>query len=436
MRKCLFAAAMYIVLAASIACAADIHVDSAAAAGGNGSASTPYNTFALGLAAAGNGDTIRVHGGTGQTYSDYPYTVWQTNLTVAAAGPGRPLFSVTAAAIPDNSAVFLVSAPGFRVSGTDFYGTPTKCSTENSAIIWFLKGSENAIIENSRFNWSTENTVKMGSDVRGDDSATNVVVRNNIFTNHRSQYANGTVINLGNYAQAVGNVFTNMHTAINLGNYGVVLSNTVVNSNSAKGALLNGGYNRNRSALIAFNTVVQSNGGNNPAIYKSRECLTALVSSAPTRIYNNTVVGSANFIQCSSSDISGSAWAPVIVNNIAICTSTNIVDISPTIHANNNGGQTIFNAGTIIQNNILTSGLGVIFENRVTLLCAANVHDNLSRLVAFRDASTPTSDRYLVPTFAEKPYIDDAYGTPANGYPRFIGAKPAYIPPGTCIVIQ
>lgn len=436
MKTSLLAAASMLVLAASTALAADIHVDSAAAAGGDGSATTPYNTFALGLAAAGNGDTILVHGGAGQAYSDYPYAVWQTNLTVTAAGAGRPLFSVTVDVIALNSAVFLVTAPGFHLAEVDFYGTPAKCSNESSAFIQFSADADNAVVEACAFNWSTENTVKMGWVVRGDDNATNIVVRNNVFTNHRYQYANGTVISLGNYGLAIGNVFTNMHTAVNLRDYGMVLSNTVVNSNSAKGALLNGGATRNRSSLIAFNTVVQSNGADNPAIYKARESLTAVVSSAPTRIHNNTVVGSANFIRCASSDYPASAWAPVIVNNIALCTSTNIVDVSPTIHANNNGGQTIFNAGTIIQNNILTSDLDVLFEDRVTLLCSANVHDNLDRRVAFRDETDLESDRYLVPTFAEKPYIDDAYGTPENGYPRFIGAKPAYVPSGTCIAIQ
>ncbi|NLB68934.1 MAG: hypothetical protein GX804_04515, partial [Lentisphaerae bacterium] len=50
-----------------------------------------------------------------------------------------------------------------------------------------------------------------------------------------------------------------------------------------------------------------------------------------------------------------SSWAPVIVNNIAWCTQTNIVDVSEVINDKNNNGQTIFNSGTIIQNNLFKS---------------------------------------------------------------------------------
>ncbi|MGI5869302.1 MAG: hypothetical protein ACOX9C_07660 [Kiritimatiellia bacterium] len=438
MKTRLLATILAIVSAVLIVRAVDIHVDSAAVAGGDGSSATPYNTFAQGLAAAESGDTILVHGDAGQTYTDYPYAVWQTNLTVAAVGTGRPLFSVTANAITNwDSAVFVVSAPGFRLAHVDFYGTPEKCSCEYSAIVQFYDDADNGIVEGCAFNWSTKNTVKMGWNIRG-DKATNIVVRGNVFTNHRSQYSNGTVVCLGDHARVIGNVFTNMQTAARLGDYGVVVSNTVVNSNSAIGALLNGKTTQNRSALIAFNTAVQSNGANNPAIWKSREGLTAVVASAPTRIHNNTVVGSTHFIRCEKSDYNASHWGPVIVNNIALCTSTNIVDVSTSIHTNQytGSGLSAFITDTIIQNNILTSDLDVIFEDRVTLLCSDNVDDNLERDVAFCDTVDLDSDRYFAPDVLEKPYINAGYGTAQNGYPRYIGAKPADVPLSTILTIR
>ncbi len=415
---------------------ATIHVDANAADGGDGSAELPFKLFGNGLNVADNDDTILVRGGEGQIYDDYPYNIWQTNLSVAATGSGKPLFQVTGASVVVNTGVFNVSAPQFKMTGLQFYGNSAACGNENSAMIWLTDTAGDAIFDSNHFEWDTSNTIKMGSAIRVADGADNVVVRDNIVKNFRYQYSNNAVFSLKNYAVVVGNLFANTQTAVTLGSYCQVVSNTVINSNCENGSLSRGGYGSGKSATVAYNVIYQNNGKVNPVIQKNRESFgTASSMAPPTRIFNNTVAGASSLIRCDRSDVHSSTWEPLIVNNIAYCTSTNIVDVSTIIDERNYDGQTVFGPGTIIQNNLLISDLGVIFEERVTPLCADNVFNNSDHRVTFLETENYHSEKYFVPGEADLAHINAGYGTPENGYATWIGARPGYTSPGTILMI-
>lgn len=416
---------------------ATIHVDANADADGDGSLELPYKSFADALDSAHNDDTILVKGGEGQVYDDYPYDVWQTNLTVTACGSGRPLFSITGGKVERHTGAFSVSGPGFSLRGVELYGNRPACSEEESALVWVLAGAHNPLFEDNHFEWDTADSIPMGSAVSQAISAnvTNMVARNNFIKNSNYQYSNRSIFNFGNYALVVGNVFTNTQTAVAFGNYSVAVSNTIINSNCKNGSLSRAGWGVGKSATFAFNIIYQNNGITNPAILKNREGFTAVSADSPTRIFNNTVIGASSLVRCENSDYASSSWAPVIVNNIAWCTQTNIVDVSEVINDKNNNGQTIFNSGTIIQNNLFKSDAGVVFEDRVTLLCSDNVFNNSDYLVTLLETEDFLSEKYFVPQEADKEHVNAGYGTSANGYVRYIGAKPVHIHPGILLMV-
>ena len=108
--------------AAALAAPADgvIHVSASAAAGGNGSAASPYSTIAQAVAAAGNGATIEVADG---TYREGEVMV-NKSVTIRAAAGAKPVLS--GAEVPAN---WTAGADGTWSTSSDMVRFCTVCTT-------------------------------------------------------------------------------------------------------------------------------------------------------------------------------------------------------------------------------------------------------------------------------------------------------------------
>ena len=312
--------------------AADLYVDAASAAGGDGSQAAPFATIKDAVDAAnllsGDPTTIHVASGTYAITSAADFaTVSVPDLTIAAADPSdKPVVALDAnlSVAKNNPVVFTAPQGSDRLAVGNLAFTYSFTGSKNVAGNslgqsgrLFSVAANDCVFDGCEFvqtgttgkDWSEGGLIYANGRSKGD----RLVVRNCTF----SGVGSGTIrpIKIANDAQIVGNVFdscSGYFTVYQYSSGGYFVSNRVVDCTNP---IFSNGDNHQelKNGEIAYNVFVSSD---LPVFRKRND---AGYAGQP-RFHHNTVVGCSSFIQVD--EVNGISWTPWIFDNLVIASGT------------------------------------------------------------------------------------------------------------------
>ena len=322
-----------------VAQAADLYVDAAAAAGGDGSQAAPFATIKDAVDAAnllsGDPTTIRVAPGTYAIASAADFaTVSVTNLAIEAADPSdRPVVALDAdLCLAQNNPVVLrapVGADGFTVRNLKF--TYSYAGNKNAAgnslgesgkLLSFA--ANDCVVDGCAFvqtgttgqNWKDGGVLFADSSNNDRDrKGARLVVRNCLFDHVGA--SSFRPIKVASNARIVGNVFdscSGFFTAYQYSGGGYFVSNRVVNCTRPIRSA-GDGYRELEHGEIAYNVFVCSDVG---VFLKQSQGY-----YGQPRFHHNTVVGCSSFVQVEN--VNDADWTPWIFDNLVIASGTGSV---------------------------------------------------------------------------------------------------------------
>ena len=138
-----------VTVASPTATPSDIYVDASAAAGGNGSSATPFQTIAAGVSAVDAGGTVHVAAGT------YDEALRFTKaLDLVGAGAGSTTITTTAGANGTGDAIAVASVDGLSLSG---FTLDVHAPGPSSAAVGVYGGSSNFMLKDVTISQSDSN---------------------------------------------------------------------------------------------------------------------------------------------------------------------------------------------------------------------------------------------------------------------------------------
>ena len=435
--------------------AADLYVDAAAAAGGDGSQAAPFATIKAAVDAANllsGASTIHVASGTYAiaSASDFP-TVAVPDLTIAAADPSSkpvvaldPDLSVTT----NNPVVFAVPVGSDRLTVADLKFTFSYAGDKNAAGNslgqsgkLFSFAANDCVFDGCEFvqtgttgrNWADAGVLYADSnEANHAKRGTGLVVRNCRFDHVGA--STFRPIKIADNARIVGNVFDSCS-----GFYGIhkqsaggyFVSNRIVNCTQPIKS--NGdNWGELRNGEIAYNVFV---GGDVAFFEKNGNAGYA----GQARIHHNTVVGCSGFVQVD--EVNSIEWTPWIFDNLVVASGTGcIVRENATSLANRKSSfkEGAFFTGNAWRATDFVSGTAPTRFDDYGLGLAVSDCKRLAEVPEFLETSDPSSPDFYRPNAARYPWVrtlargaSGTIGWTPVSYPAsWVGAvEPADIPP-------
>ena len=399
-----------LLFAAGSAGAADFYVDASAAAGGDGSQTSPFATIKAAVDAA-NGvsgpSTIHVASGTYAIASASDFvTVSVPDLTITAANPSsKPVVAIDPdlSTVQNNPVVFSVPVGSDRLTVANLMFTYSYAGDKNVAGNSFGESGKlfsfaanDCVFDGCEFvQTGTGRNWKDGGILYADSSeqlhakqGTGLIVRNCRFDHVGA--STFRPIKFADNSQIVGNVFdscSGYFTVHKQSSGGYFVSNRVVNcTQPIKSQGDNWGEIPNGE--IAYNVFV----GSDVAFFEKNA--SAGYSGQP-RFHHNTVVGCSGFVQVD--EVNNISWTPWIFDNLILASGSGcIIRENATSLANRKSS---FKEGSFFTGNVwlapdFVSGTAPAQFDDYALGLAVSDNKELGSVPAFLNTSDPTSPDY------------------------------------------